>query len=251
MRVPGERVSHREPRVAVLTTRPLAHDCALDPELRMQRRTHRLPHAVRRPQTPAGGEVRSRRGMPVLGVDDRGTRGRGPSDLVVDGGDDAFAAGHIQTPPGRGEVVLDVDHQESDARSVSLGHSPILGRCLHRRTTGARTAVCSASVVCARYPGAHGFLICRDPVLSPGRIKVGGCAAETMGLTCWRRTDVPGPRPHPPWRPNGIWLSRTRRPVSAERWSRSRRAVWSWRTVTAGAVPFRSPKERFCWMAGR
>jgi hypothetical protein len=57
-------------------------------------------------------EVRCRRWVPILGVDDEGVGTRGLGDLAVRRRDDLLAALDVEAPVRIGEVVLHVDHDQ-------------------------------------------------------------------------------------------------------------------------------------------
>jgi hypothetical protein len=65
--------------------------------------------------------------VPVLGGHDQGTGGSRVADLTVDSVNDPIAAGDGQATGRIGKVVLDVDDDEGNVRSVA-GHDASLLR---------------------------------------------------------------------------------------------------------------------------
>jgi len=94
--VAADRVAHTEARVAVAAVDALADDRAVDGELRMQLSSPGPGHAVDRPRTSVGGEVRCALRVPVLGVDDQAAGVAAGADARVDLRQDRLRVGDGQ-----------------------------------------------------------------------------------------------------------------------------------------------------------
>ena len=131
----GDRVAHREARIAVLAVGALADPWRVIGECQvgMELRAPRVGDAVDRPDAAVLGEVRRGRRVPVLGGDDDRAVGAGHLDLAVDRRDDRVTAADGQAARGVGEIVLDVDDDEGGPGPVALHaarrSAPAVRRC--------------------------------------------------------------------------------------------------------------------------
>jgi hypothetical protein len=67
--------------------------------------------------------------MPVLGVDDQGTRHKPPLDLAVDQRHDPLALADVEAALGIGEVVLHIDDDQRRRPVMVDHHTALLGGC--------------------------------------------------------------------------------------------------------------------------